>query len=68
MRWLWVNPTFGKGTVQQYRSLNRIYDHVTLRWRQRWVSWQYTIEKFIRVNGGSTQRKVQRQTLSCRWC
>ncbi|QSX32162.1 carboxy terminal-processing peptidase [Shewanella avicenniae] len=45
--------TFGKGTVQQHKSLGRIYDmydkpigHV-----------QYTIAKFYRINGGSTQRK-----------
>ncbi|MCL1073225.1 carboxy terminal-processing peptidase [Shewanella dokdonensis] len=45
--------TFGKGTVQQHRGLGRIYDmydkpigHV-----------QYTIAKFYRINGGSTQRK-----------
>lgn len=50
-------PTFGKGTVQQYRSLNRIYDHIL------WPKWpalgsiQYTIQKCYRINGGSTQRK-----------
>ncbi len=45
--------TFGKGTVQQHRGLGRIYDlydnplgHV-----------QYTIAKFYRINGGSTQHK-----------
>ncbi|QSX28612.1 carboxy terminal-processing peptidase [Shewanella cyperi] len=45
--------TFGKGTVQQHKSLGRIYDlydkpigHV-----------QYTIQKFYRINGGSTQLK-----------
>ncbi|GGY90667.1 carboxy terminal-processing peptidase [Shewanella fodinae] len=45
--------TFGKGTVQQHKGLGRIYDmydkpigHV-----------QYTIAKFYRINGGSTQRK-----------
>lgn len=45
--------TFGKGTVQQHKSLGRIYDmydkdlgHV-----------QYTIAKFYRINGGSTQIK-----------
>jgi len=45
--------TFGKGTVQQHKSLGRIYDmydkpigHV-----------QYTIAKFYRINGGSTQLK-----------
>ncbi|MDD1791663.1 carboxy terminal-processing peptidase [Enterovibrio makurazakiensis] len=43
--------SFGKGTVQQHRSLQKIYDfpdkplgHV-----------QYTIQKFYRINGGSTQ-------------
>ena len=45
--------TFGKGTVQQHRALGRIYDlydnplgHV-----------QFTIAKFYRINGGSTQHK-----------
>ncbi|CAG9001348.1 MAG: Tail-specific protease [Candidatus Celerinatantimonas neptuna] len=45
--------TYGKGTVQQNRGLGRIYDlfdkpmgHV-----------QYTIAKFYRINGGSTQRR-----------
>lgn len=45
--------TFGKGTVQQHKSLGRIYDmydkpigHV-----------QYTIAKFYRIDGGSTQIK-----------
>ncbi len=50
-------PTFGKGTVQQYRSLSRIYDQML---RPEWPelgSVQYTIQKFYRVNGGSTQRK-----------
>lgn len=49
--------TFGKGTVQQYRSLNRIYDQML---RPEWPalgSVQYTIQKFYRINGGSTQRK-----------
>lgn len=50
-------PTFGKGTVQQYRSLDRIYDKML---RPDWPalgSVQYTIQKFYRINGGSTQRK-----------
>nr|WP_024968292.1 carboxy terminal-processing peptidase [Pantoea sp. IMH] len=50
-------PTFGKGTVQQYRSLNRIYDQML---RPEWPalgSITYTIQKFYRINGGSTQRK-----------
>ena len=45
--------TFGKGTVQQHKGLARIYDmydkpigHV-----------QYTIAKFYRIDGGSTQLK-----------
>ena len=45
--------TFGKGTVQQHRALGRIYDlyskplgHV-----------QFTIAKFYRINGDSTQHK-----------
>ncbi|MCL1037519.1 carboxy terminal-processing peptidase [Shewanella submarina] len=45
--------TFGKGTVQQHKGLGRMYDmydkplgHV-----------QYTIAKFYRINGGSTQLK-----------
>ncbi|MBB1527823.1 carboxy terminal-processing peptidase [Pectobacterium carotovorum subsp. carotovorum] len=50
-------PTFGKGTVQQYRSLNRIYDQML---RPDWPalgSVQYTIQKFYRIDGGSTQMK-----------
>lgn len=50
-------PTFGKGTVQQHRSLNRIYDQIL---RPQWPvmgSIQYTIQKFYRINGGSTQCK-----------
>ncbi|WP_051333778.1 carboxy terminal-processing peptidase [Aliagarivorans marinus] len=45
--------TYGKGTVQQHRGIGRIYDlyenplgHV-----------QYTIAKFYRINGGSTQHR-----------
>lgn len=49
--------SFGKGTVQQYHSLNRIYD--SLFWPEwpKFGSVQYTIQKFYRVTGGSTQRK-----------
>ncbi|MFP9228405.1 carboxy terminal-processing peptidase [Pectobacterium cacticida] len=50
-------PTFGKGTVQQYRLLSRIYDQML---RPDWPalgSVQYTIQKFYRINGGSTQMK-----------
>lgn len=50
-------PTFGKGTVQQYRSLNRIYDQMLHPEWPTLGSVQYTIQKFYRVNGGSTQRK-----------
>lgn len=48
--------TFGKGTVQQYSSLSRIYDAIL---KPDWPplgSIQYTIQKFYRINGGSTQR------------
>jgi len=50
-------PTFGKGTVQQYRSLNRIYDQMLSPDWPALGSVQYTIQKFYRINGGSTQRK-----------
>ena len=45
--------TFGKGTVQQSRSLNFVYD---LDQTPLGVL-QYTIQKFYRINGGSTQLK-----------
>lgn len=48
-------PPFGKSTVQQYRSLSRIYDHVLHPEWPELGSIQYTIQKFYRVNGGSTQ-------------
>ncbi|MGX2950147.1 carboxy terminal-processing peptidase [Ursidibacter sp. B-7004-1] len=45
--------TFGKGTVQQSRSLNFVYDL-----DQSPLGFiQYTIQKFYRINGGSTQLK-----------
>lgn len=45
--------TFGKGTVQQSRPLNAIYD---LNPKPLGLI-QYTIQKFYRINGGSTQLK-----------
>ncbi|MBU1556585.1 MAG: carboxy terminal-processing peptidase [Gammaproteobacteria bacterium] len=45
--------TFGKGTVQQHRGLGRIYD----MFDSPLGSVQYTIAKFYRINGGSTQHK-----------
>tara|TARA_R110002126_G_scaffold38993_23_gene116076 strand:+ start:4561 stop:6585 length:2025 start_codon:yes stop_codon:yes gene_type:complete len=45
--------TFGKGTVQQHRGLGRIYD----MFEEPLGSVQYTIAKFYRINGGSTQHK-----------
>lgn len=45
--------TFGKGTVQQHRGLGRIYD----MFDNPLGSVQYTIAKFYRINGGSTQHK-----------
>lgn len=45
--------TFGKGTVQQSRSLNFVYDT-----DDKPLGYlQYTIQKFYRINGGSTQIK-----------
>ncbi|TEW56088.1 carboxy terminal-processing peptidase [Psychromonas sp. RZ22] len=45
--------SFGKGTVQQHRRIARYYDQ-----NQDAVgSVQYTIAKFYRINGGSTQNK-----------
>lgn len=45
--------SFGKGTVQQSRSLNFVYDLD----QEPLGSIQYTIQKFYRINGGSTQLK-----------
>jgi carboxyl-terminal processing protease len=45
--------TFGKGTVQQHRGLGRIYD----LYENPLGSVQFTIAKFYRIDGGSTQHK-----------
>lgn len=45
--------TFGKGTVQQHKPLGRVYD----LYSKPLGSVQYTIAKFYRINGGSTQHK-----------
>jgi carboxyl-terminal processing protease len=45
--------TFGKGTVQQHRGLGRIYD----LYDNPLGSVQFTIAKFYRINGGSTQNQ-----------
>ncbi len=45
--------TFGKGTVQQHRGLSRIYDF----YKNPVGFITYTIQKFYRINGGSTQNK-----------
>ncbi|MFQ3264751.1 MAG: carboxyl-terminal processing protease [Colwellia sp.] len=45
--------TFGKGTVQQHRGLGRVYD----LYDKPLGSIQYTIAKFYRINGGSTQHR-----------
>jgi carboxyl-terminal processing protease len=45
--------SYGKGTVQQHRSLNHIYDVFD----DKLGFVQYTIQKFYRINGGSTQNK-----------
>lgn len=43
--------TFGKGTVQQHRSLGRVYDF----FENKLGAVQFTTGKFYRINGGSTQ-------------
>ncbi|WP_426356926.1 carboxy terminal-processing peptidase [Pseudocolwellia sp. HL-MZ19] len=45
--------TFGKGTVQQHRGLGRVYD----LYEKPLGSIQFTIAKFYRINGGSTQHR-----------
>ncbi|GHE90786.1 carboxy terminal-processing peptidase [Thalassotalea profundi] len=45
--------TFGKGTVQQHRPLGKVYD----LFEKPFGSIQYTIAKFYRINGGSTQHR-----------
>lgn len=45
--------TFGKGTVQQSRPLNFVFDLKN----EKLGYLQYTIQKFYRINGGSTQLK-----------
>lgn len=45
--------TFGKGTVQQHRGLGRVYD----LYDKPFGSIQFTIAKFYRINGGSTQHR-----------
>lgn len=47
------DTTFGKGTVQQNKSLARVFDFADLGLG----SVHYTIAKFYRINGGSTQLK-----------
>lgn len=49
--------SFGKGTVQQHYPLNRIYDYMLRPYWPALGSVQYTIQKFYRINGGSTQQK-----------
>ncbi|MGL5949654.1 MAG: carboxy terminal-processing peptidase [Aeromonas sp.] len=45
--------SFGKGTVQQHRGLSKMYDF----YDKPLGHIQYTIAKFYRINGGSTQNK-----------
>ena len=45
--------SFGKGTVQQHRSLAKVYDF----YEQPLGYVQYTLAKFYRIDGGSTQNK-----------
>lgn len=45
--------TFGKGTVQEHRGLMRRFD----LFDKKLGSVQFTVAKFYRINGGSTQHK-----------
>ncbi|GAB2993621.1 carboxy terminal-processing peptidase [Psychrosphaera aestuarii] len=45
--------TFGKGTVQEHRGIGRAFD----RFDNKLGSIQFTIAKFYRIDGGSTQNK-----------
>ncbi|WP_028862913.1 carboxy terminal-processing peptidase [Psychromonas aquimarina] len=45
--------SFGKGTVQQHGGVSRFYD----KDKEKIGSVKYTLSKFYRVNGGSTQNK-----------
>ena len=45
--------SYGKGTVQQHRKISRFYDEDA----DLIGNVQYTIAKFYRINGGSTQHK-----------
>jgi carboxyl-terminal processing protease len=45
--------SYGKGTVQQHRRIARMFDKNA----EKIGSVQYTIAKFYRINGGSTQHK-----------
>lgn len=45
--------SFGKGTVQQYRGIERLYDS----FEKPVGNITYTIQKFYRINGGSTQNR-----------
>lgn len=47
------DTSFGKGTVQQSKPLARVYDFS----EDKLGSIHYTIAKFYRINGGSTQLK-----------
>lgn len=50
-------PTFGKGTVQTHQPLTHVYDKVLHPNWPELGALQYTIQKFYRINGGSTQLK-----------
>ncbi|HEX5626081.1 MAG TPA: carboxy terminal-processing peptidase [Saprospiraceae bacterium] len=47
-------PTFGKGTVQQFRNLDQLTPYTTMR---PLGEMKVTIQKYYRVNGGSVQLK-----------
>lgn len=47
-------PTFGKGTVQQFRNLDQFTNYPEMR---PLGEMKVTIQKYYRVNGGSVQLK-----------
>ena len=51
------DKTFGKGTVQQTISLHYDFYHSLFNKNENLGSIHYTVQKFYRVDGGSTQRK-----------
>lgn len=49
--------TFGKGTVQSIFDLNQMMDNLGVKTDAKLGQVKYTVDKFYRINGGSTQHK-----------